>query len=231
MPKPLATLLVDDEHLALELLENFVQRIPDLHIVGRFRSPIQAIEFLADHPVDLLFLDIQMPQLSGTKLLSILKNPPATIFTTAHAEFAVDAFALDATDYLLKPFSFDRFLQAVQKVRARREHLAVEPKQDVIAFRADGRLHRLPATEILFVEGMKEYVRIATKDKRYTVYLRLHQVESQLPSGAFLKVHRSYTVNIHQVQSLQGNRLFVGGSEVPVSRDLKADVTARLFPQ
>lgn len=231
MNKPIDTILVDDEFLALELLENFVSQVPSLRVVGRFSSAVKAIEFLSAKKTDLMFLDIQMPQLSGTSLLSILKDPPATIFTTAFSEYAVDAFALDAVDYLLKPFSFERFLQAVGKAQQRIEPKTKPgPSEDILSFRADGQLYRIQISDILFVESMKEYVRIHTLQKRYTTYVRLHQIESLLPPETFLKVHRSYIVSVKHVQSLSGNRLLIQNHEIPISRDLKTSITNRLFP-
>lgn len=231
MARCLKVLALDDEFLALELLGNFVGRVSDLELVGRFESPLAALDFLATESVDLLLLDIEMPQLKGTRLLSVLKNPPVTIFTSAYSDYAVEAFALDAVDYLLKPFSFPRFVQAINKAR---EQILKEPslpaREAVISVRAEGKLHRIQIADILFVEGMKEYVRITTPDQRYMAYTRLHQVDALLPANDFVKVHRSFRVGSAHVQTLEGNRLWVGGYEVPVSRDLKKEVVARLFP-
>ena len=232
MQQPIKTLLIDDEFLALELLENYIGQVADLEIVGRLDSAVTAIDFLAENEVDLMFLDIQMPQLTGTRLLSVLKNPPATIFTTAYEQYAVDAFAFDATDYLLKPFGFERFLQAVEKARmSLRTPSETASSPDVIVFRADGRLHRLPIAEILFVEGMKEYVRITTKENRHMAFIRLHQIEAMLPITHFIRVHRSFIISANQVEYLEGNRLKIGVHQIPISRNLKPQVIARLFPQ
>lgn len=231
MARCLKVLALDDEFLALELLENFVNRVPDLALVGRLEAPLAAIDFLAREKVDILLLDIEMPELKGTRLLSVLKDPPVTIFTSAYSEYAVEAFALDAVDYLLKPFSYARFVQAINKARDQvLKNAPLTASPGVISVRADGKLHRIQISEILIVEGMKEYVRITTVGQRYTAYTRLHQIDALLSEDDFVKVHRSFRVGSAHVQTLEGNQLWVGGYKVPVSRDLKKKVVARLFP-
>jgi len=172
--KKIQTLLVDDEYLALKLLEDYISKLPDIEIADMVKSPLKAIEILTNKRIDLLFLDIQMPTLSGTNLLKTLKNKPVTIFTTAYSEYAAQAFDLDAVDYLLKPFSFERFLQAINKAREQlsmNNQLVENPvatesgvSTGFITVKADGKFVKINHSDILFIEGLKEYVKIVCKN-------------------------------------------------------------------
>lgn len=226
------TLLVDDEFMALNLLEEFVAKIPDLEIMDKIKSPVKAIEILQNQQVDLLFLDIQMPVLSGNNLLKSLSNPPVTIFTTAYSDYALEAFDLNAVDYLLKPFSFERFLQAVNKGKQqikKRQNLPNLSTDTFITVKVDGRLEKISFDEILFVEGLKEYVRIVCKDKRLVTLERLKNMEGLLPSQNFLRVHKSFIVSTKRVRTLNGNMLEIGKYKIPISRNKKEEVIQSIF--
>ena len=196
---------------------------------------MQALEILGREPVDLLFLDIQMPQLRGTDLLGSLARRPVTIFTTAYSEHALEAFGLDAVDYLLKPYSFARLLQALNKARqALREPAAAPragtgPPDGFLTVKADGQYHRVALADILFVESWQEYVRIHTTGGVLVALERLKNLEAQLPAGPFVRVHRSYLVATAQVTALDGNELVLGPHRVPVSRDLREQVLRQIF--
>ncbi|MCB0639290.1 MAG: response regulator transcription factor [Lewinella sp.] len=227
-------LLVDDEHLALKLLEAFLAKVPDMVLVGKCQSPLEALRILQQEPVDLLFLDIQMPSLNGMDLLRQLPHPPVTIFTTAYREHAVDAFELQAIDYLVKPFAYERFLQALQQARAavqqRRGQLIIPRRsKDFFTVKVDGLLTRVHIDEILFVEGLKEYVRIVCQDDRLVTLERLKNIEELLPESDFLRVHRSYIVGRRHVKALEGNLLHVGPHKIPVSRQRREAVVEALF--
>lgn len=227
------TLLIDDEYLALNLLEEFAGKLPELEVVGKCKSPVQALEVLGQEKIDLLFLDIQMPSVSGINLLKSLPQAPVTIFTTAYADYAVDAFNLNAVDYLLKPFSFERFLQAVQKAKEHpqlRPATLVIPKEskDFFTIKVDGQLTKVRFEDILFVEGLKEYVRIVCRDARLVTYERLSNLENILPDN-FLRVHKSYIISKDKVSSLEGNRLIIGDHKIPISRDKKEKVVEEVF--
>lgn len=233
---PIRTLLVDDECLALNLLEEHLRQFDDIEVVAKARLPLQALEILGREPVDLLFLDIQMPQLRGTDLLGSLARRPVTIFTTAYSEHAVEAFGLDAVDYLLKPYSFARLLQALNKARqALRENGAATPPAavgagaDFLTIRADGQYRKVALVDILFVESWQEYVRIHTTGGVLVALERLKNLEAQLPAGPFVRVHRSYLVATAQVTALDGNELLIGPHRVPVSRDLREQVLRQIF--
>ncbi len=236
----ITALLVDDEFLALKLLEDYIKKIPDIEIIDKVRSPVKAVEILNRHRVELLFLDIQMPTLSGTNLLKTLKYKPVTIFTTAYSEHAVLAFELDAVDYLLKPFSFERFLQAVNKAK---EQLYFQRKQfenqgtgwtekdkkERLVFKADGKVVKVGFDEILFIEGLKEYVKIVCENNYFVTLESLKNLENTLPSEKFLRVHKSFIVSIPKVKALNGNMLEIGKYEIPVSREKKEYVLKIIF--
>ncbi len=233
--KPIQALLVDDEYLALKLLENYLEQVPDIEVLAAVKSSMKALEVLGSQPVDLLFLDVQMPALSGNNLLKTLRNPPVTIFTTAYAEFAPEAFDLDAVDYLLKPFSFERFLQAVNKAREqirwrrRRPSDPPTPTSNHLTVKVDGKMLRLSYDDILFIEGLKEYVRFVCRSGRYVSLWSMKNLEAALPSERFVRVHKSFIVNAEKVCALEGNRLEIEGHKVPVSRQKREEVVHRLF--
>ncbi|WP_299241942.1 response regulator transcription factor [uncultured Aquimarina sp.] len=237
--KTVKVLLVDDEYLALQLLENFVKEIPDLEIIGKVKSPIAAIDILNKEPIDILFLDIQMPTLNGVNLLKTLIHKPVTIFTTAYAEYALDAFGLDAVDYLLKPFSFERFLQAVNKAKQlldtkSNDDTIVNPilkskTIESITIKSDAKIIKIMVDEIVFIEGLKEYVKIVCKNEKYITLMSLKQLILDLPYDQFIRVHKSYIVNSVMVDAIEGNMLHVGDEKIPVSRDRKSDIVKRIF--
>ncbi len=226
-------LFVDDEHLALSLLENFIQRLPDLELVEKCRSPIRAVELLQSQPVDLLFLDIQMPLLNGVNLLRAVSRRPVTIFTTAYPQHAHEAFDLDAADYLLKPFSFERFEHAVQKARGllqSRQPAGQERPEGYITVKADRQWVKIPLADICYVEGWKEYVKIFTTAGKVITLESMNNLENTLPAAHFLRVHKSFIVARTVVRRLDGdNLLLADGARVPVARARKREVTAALF--
>lgn len=230
------TLLVDDEFLALNLLEEFVKKIPELEISGKVKNPMEALDILNREPIDLLFLDIQMPTLSGTDLLKTIQHPPVTIFTTAYSDYAVEAFGLNAIDYLLKPFSFERFLQAVNKAKERilfnqsaSGIYLPSQSRDFFTAKVDGKLVKIRFNEILFIEGLKEYVRIVCTDARHVTLESLKNLESLLPESDFIRVHKSYIVAKDKVQQLNGNMLEIGKHKIPISRSKREEVVEWIF--
>lgn len=227
----LRTLLVDDEFLALQLLENYVAQVEDLTLVDKLKSPVQAMTLLQTQPVDLLFLDIQMPGLSGLNLLQSLPRPPVTIFTTAYPDYALNAFDLNAVDYLLKPFSFERFMQAVAKARQLMPPAVVyqPPDREFMTVKVDGKLAKVRFADILFIEGLKEYVRIVCPDQRLVTLESLKNLEDTLPADRFLRVHKSYIVATDRVHSIEGNLLHLGAHKIPVSRSKRDEVVAAIF--
>ncbi len=235
-------LLLDDEYLALNLLEGYLQQLIEqgrsLNLVGKVKHPLKALEILEKQDVDILFLDIQMPNLSGVNLLRTLPKKPVAVFTTAYDEYAVEAFGLDVVDYLVKPIAFERFLQAFNKaanaVQTRLKdasQISTKPTatSSFLSIVADGKLIKIPHADILFCEGAKEYVIVHTTQGRLMTLERMKRMEELLPAPDFVRVHKSYIVSSSKVKSLDGTMLNVGGQMIPVSRELRDEVVARIF--
>ncbi len=226
-------LLVDDESLALALLEKFVGDTPDLELVAQCKSAIRAVEILQSEPIDLLFLDIQLPVLSGINLLRSVSRKPVTIFTTAYPQYAVEAYELDAIDYLLKPYSATRFTQAVEKARAAlrlRDALFPTKPDGHLTVKADRQWVKIALEEIHYIEGWKEYVKIFTGTGKVVTLESLNNLESLLPATHFLRVHKSFIVAQSAVQRMDGHELILAHNvRIPVARARKQAVTALLF--
>ena len=240
MEEKIRVLLVDDEYLALNLLENFVQKIPDLEIIDRLKSPLKELEIMNKQKIDLLFLDIQMPSLSGMNLLKTLRYPPVTIFTTAYKDYAIEAFDLNAVDYLLKPFSFERFVQAVNKAKEQlqlRHYSEIKPskleieekEKSFFSVKVDGKVVKIRFEDIQYIEGLKEYVRIVCSNGRFVTLESLKNLEELLPSPHFLRVHKSYIIAKEKVVALEGNMLEINGQKIPVSRSKRDEIIQLIF--
>lgn len=208
-------IIVDDEPLALDVLETYIEQMPNVELVQKCENALEANEALNNHDVDLMFLDIQMPQITGVDFLKSLKNPPAVIFTTAYPEYAVEGFELDATDYLLKPISLDRFMKAVNKVSEKTGDTpgnnsgVVEMEGDFIFVKADKKLIKVDFNDIIYIEGLKDYVIIRQEAGRVITLQTMKSLEKKLPDTIFKRVHRSYIVNIHKINAVVGNMLEV----------------------
>ena len=236
---PLKCLVVDDEELARTLLQTFIGRLPSLELTASCANPLEAMRILQQQPVDLLFLDIQMPELTGIEFLRTLPNKPLVIFTTAYAEYALEGYALDVTDYLLKPFSFERFVQAVNKAIAlnlARTNAAsgstpgaVAPEKDHILVKADHKVHRLKFDDILYIQSMREYVAFHTPAGRLLALHSLKSLEESLPPARFIRIHKSYIVAIDKIDSLEGNSVHVGPSQLPIGANYREEVVRRVF--
>jgi two-component system response regulator LytT len=239
-------LLLDDEYLALNLLEGYLQQLIEqgrsITLVGKAKHPLKALEILGEQEVDIIFLDIQMPNLSGVNLLRSLPKKPVAVFTTAYDEYAIEAFDLDVVDYLVKPIAFERFLQAFNKAAtAVQARIKAFPPSDAhtlsqshtkspfLSIVADGKLVKIAHTDILFCEGAKEYVIVHTTQGNVMTLERMKRMEEMLPSPDFVRVHKSYIVSSSKVKSLDGAMLNVAGQMIPVSRELREDVVARIF--
>ncbi|MDX5482818.1 MAG: response regulator transcription factor [Hymenobacteraceae bacterium] len=215
-------LIVDDEPMARKLLQEYVQKLPFLQLNASCASALEAMQQLQQHRVDLLFLDINMPEVSGITLLRTLSQKPKVIFTTAFSEYAVQGFELDATDYLLKPITFDRFLKAVSKATSAAAHAPVAvpvaaEQPESLFLREGSKVIRLPLHDILYIEGLKDYVSIYTRSQGKVVSLqRLKHLEEQLPPGRFIRIHNSYIIHVEQVDSLYRQKVLVGERSIPV---------------
>ena len=231
----LRCLLVDDEPPALDVLESYIQAVDTLELVGRCENAIQAFQVLQQQPVDLLFLDIQLPQLLGTDFVRSLRQPPPIIFTTAYRDYALDGFELDVVDYLLKPIAFERFLRAIGKVAGRpapRPPAAVPPPLAAEAFiyvRTDRKAVKVLLRDIQYVESLKDYVRIVTTSSApLLVKQSISSLTDLLPGAQFVRIHRSYLVAVGHVTSYTAQQIGVAGQELPVGGLYQKDVQRAL---
>ena len=229
-------LVIDDEPPAREILKQYIAGVEALELAGTCSNAVEAVSFLKEHPVDLLLLDIQMPQLLGTNFIRTLKNPPKVIFTTAYRKYAVEGFELDAVDYLLKPISFERFLKAVNKVlqlnigsAQAMPTSATKEKQNgesnsFLYFRAERKMVKVFFRDILYVEGLKDYIRIVTDNKTIITKYVLSTLEEMLPANEFLRIHKSYIVAIYKIDSYNADTIHIAKHELPIGRLYKFDV-------
>ena len=205
------TIIVDDEPLALDILEGFIANMPNLELVARCENAFEANDALNKHQVDLMFLDIQMPQMNGIDFLKSLSNPPAVIFTTAFSDYAIQGFELNVVDYLLKPISMDRFMKAVNKANDKigGSKLTDAEEADFFFVKADKKLVKISFDDIIYIEGLKDYVIIKQETGRVITLQTMKSLEQKLPSPPFRRVHRSYLVNTSKIKALDGNCLEV----------------------
>ena len=221
--------IIDDEPLAAELLESYAKKTPELHLVGVYGSAVEAMKELRNDPVDLLFLDIQMPELSGMEFAGILPKKTKVIFTTAFDRYAIDGYKVNAADYLLKPISYDSFVLSVNRVLERCRDV---DRQDVMS--ADGfvyvkseyKLVKINFDDILYIEGVKDYVKIYFRDRRKPVMslMNMKKLEDYLPKSQFMRVHRSFIVNMSVADMIDRGRIVAGDTFIPVSESYKEQV-------
>ena len=229
--------IIDDEPLARKGLKEYIADIDFLNLIGEYDSPIKAAEQIGKGEVQLLFLDIQMPKITGLDFFKTLQYAPPVIFTTAYPQYALDGFELNALDYLVKPISFDRFLKAAMRAKEFYEvrHVnATESKKEAVDptyffIKADNKLVKIQYDEILFAEALQNYVVIHTTDKKYITYLTFKSVEDYLPANRFIKTHKSYIVAASKVETIEGNDIRVGQHHIPISRNLKDEVMEKLL--
>lgn len=223
----LTCVVVEDEPLARNLLEQYILKVNHLQLVKSFSSPLAALEFLRTHSVDILFSDIQMPEITGISLLKILPKKPLVILTTAYSEYALEGYELDVVDYLLKPITLERFLKAVEKVTQRLRPMAAPPSPEPAPsaeplpqsiFVKDGtKLVKIRLNEILYIEGLKDYVSIYTKEKKVVTLQTLKSLEAQLTPHQFIRVHHSYIVSFEAIDTIDKEKIQIGKVWIPVS--------------
>lgn len=217
--------ITDDEPIARKGIRGYIEQIDFLQLLGECEDALQLNKFLAQESVDLVFLDIEMPRLSGMELLAQLKNPPRVIIISAYERYALKGYELDVVDYLLKPVSFDRFLKAVNKVHDLFENTLKATNDEAYLFvKSNKLLKKVVLTDILFVESMENYVVIHTHVSKEVVYMSLKTLLEHLPTQQFLQVHRSFIVNKPMVQAIEGNQLLIGNHKIPVARNLREEV-------
>lgn len=226
----LKCLIVDDEPMARKGVEEYVRDISFLDHAGSCENALKAIEFLQQHAVDLILLDINMPHVSGIEFLKSLERPPLVIFTTAHPDYALESYSLDVIDYLVKPILFDRFQIAVQKAYDYQLLKASSmPSPDFFFIKCDHVFEKVQFNDVLYVEAMQNYCILHTPTRKLIAYITLSGLEEKLPKQKFLKVHKSFIVSLDKITALDGNELIIGKAHIPVSRTLKDEVMNRVM--
>ena len=222
-------LIVDDEPLSRQVLKGFVSDHPDLALAGECKDALEAMSFLEKQEIDLLFLDINMPKLSGVNFYKSLQKKPEVIFTTAYSEFAVEGFELNAVDYLLKPIAFERFIKAIQKVKEKfGQGSASSPVQDYIMLKADKKMYRTPYDDIQFCEALGYYVKIHLRDKVLIVTITMKNLLAELPEQLFLRTHKSFIINKTKVEYIEGNQIKIGNQLVSIGQSYREEVMKAL---
>ena len=231
----LTCIIVEDEPLARQLLEQYVRKVPHLELLKAFSNPLEALDFLRNNEVDILFSDIQMPEITGITLLKILQKKPLIILTTAYSEYAIEGYELDVIAYLLKPITFEKFLKAVEKatqLKSEKQPLIEEKKslntegvtpttsieiQPFIFVKDGTKLVKIRLPDILYIEGLKDYVSIYTREKKIVTLQTLKSLETQLPDNQFIRIHNSYIVSLEGIDAIDKERVQIGKAFLPIS--------------
>ncbi|MDQ8006407.1 MAG: LytTR family DNA-binding domain-containing protein [Pedobacter sp.] len=229
----LKCIAVDDEPLALDIIADYVAKVPFLELVKRTESAIEAMQLVQEGNIDLVFLDIQMPELTGIQFLKIAGNKASYILTTAYSQYALESYDLNVSDYLLKPIAFDRFYKAVEKVRNQHQKQdngttvaapapepiaapTASPIQDFIFVKTEHKIQKIELDDILYIEGLKDYISIFTKNERVITLQNMKKMEETLPKGEFIRVHKSYIISVDKIESIERSRIAIAGKTIPV---------------
>jgi len=224
----ISCIIVEDLQVAADFLMKFCEKSGVLDLKGHFTNVADALVYLNEQTIDLIFLDVEMPGATGFDLLDQLVYSPSVILTTSKTEYAYDAFQYNVTDYMKKPFTYARFLEAIKKVKKAEVNTATIESNDYIFIKADGKLIRLNNDDVLFMESMGDYVKFVTPAKKYVTLNTIKGLEEKVNKTAFLKVHRSFIVNIHKIDDIQDNTLYIKGNYIPISKAHRADVMKKL---
>ncbi|MBV5314561.1 MAG: response regulator transcription factor [Prolixibacteraceae bacterium] len=222
-------IIIEDEPAAQSILEHYIELCPGLTSVGTFRDVFSAQAFLDNNNIDLMFLDINLPEMSGVSFLRSLVHPPLVIFTTAYSQYAVDGFDLEAVDFLLKPFSFERFCKAVNKAKDRFNANPTKPVNGKITVKSDRRIYQINMGDILFVESCGDYVTIHCTDKKLVVHGTMKSWDEKLQSSLFLKVHRTIIVNLQKIDHIEGNQVHIGTHKLPLAEPFKSQLLEKMY--
>jgi len=218
----LRCIIIEDEPLAVKVLSDYISQVPFLELRGTFKNALLAADYLQEQSIDLLFLDIHLPKLKGMAFLKTLRHPPAVIVTTAYHQYAVEGFNLNVTDYLLKPFDFERFLTAVTKVRTaqggKQESDETEGMRGYIFVNVQKKKVKMLFSEIVYIESQREYIRIVTTKKAFISKMSTHEIEALLPANFFKRIHRSFIVSISKIESYTAEKVEVDGVSIPIGR-------------
>ncbi|TRX40824.1 LytR/AlgR family response regulator transcription factor [Flavobacterium restrictum] len=228
--------LIDDEPLAVKVLVNYFNNFPDFEIIGTFYNSLEALEFINNTTVDAIFLDINMPLMTGFELIKLIEtdNKAKIIITTAFREFAAESYDLDVLDYLVKPIPLPRFIKCITKISSefnlknniKVENHRIEPH---IFIKVDKKMVKITIDEILFVEGMKEYIKIITADKTYITHKSLTSLTEELPQDRFLRIHKSYTIAVDKIKTIEGNRIQILSHTIPIGRNYSKEVKSKIL--
>lgn len=237
------TVIVDDEPHAMEIIRKYAANIPEIEIVGTCSNAIEAFQTIQHNKVDLAFLDIKMPRLLGTDLVRSLKTPPLIIFTTAYQEYAIEGFDLNAIDYLLKPIPLKRFLQAIDKVmhflngdskrstaQQDAEGPARQPADHFLYLRVERRLIKVNTKDILWIESIKDYIKVITSDKTFHTKQKISVTEKLLPIGEFMRIHRSFIIPVNKMEGYHPNHILIAGNKIPIGRNYKQACARKFNP-
>ncbi|HEY6901677.1 MAG TPA: LytTR family DNA-binding domain-containing protein [Puia sp.] len=225
-------IIIDDEPLARKGLREYISDVDYLRLLGEYDTPLKVMDPVDLSAIQLIFLDIQMPKLTGLDFLKNLRNPPLVILTTAYPQYALEGFELDVLDYLLKPISFQRFLKAVEKAKqyyAIHQPTATAEEVDHIFVKTGTMLKKILYEDILFVEALQNYVAIHTKEKKHVTYLTFKSIEDNLPASRFLKVHKSYIIQLSKVDGIAGTDIVIGAHTIPISRANREEIMHKLL--
>lgn len=227
-------ILIDDEPLAIKVLQNYFTNFSDFEIIGTFNNALEALEFINNNGVDAVFLDINMPMMTGFELISLIENKTRVIITSAFREFAVESYDLDVLDYLLKPIPLPRFVKCINKITAEfnlKNNIKIENQRidSHIFIKVDKKMIKINIDEILFIEGMKEYIKVITVDKTYITHKSLTSLSDELPSDRFIRIHKSYTIAIDKVKSIEGNRIQIQSYTIPIGRNYSKEVKSKIL--
>lgn len=226
--------IVDDEPLAIKVLQNYFTNFTDFEIVATFNNSLEALDFINTANVDAVFLDINMPMMTGFELISLIENKTKVIITTAFREFAAESYDLDVLDYLVKPIPLPRFIKCINKITTEynlKNNIKVETvKGDSHIFiKVDKKMMKINIEEILFVEGMKEYIKVVTPDKTYITHKSLTSLSEELPADRFLRIHKSFVIALNKVKSIEGNRIQIQSYTIPIGRNYSKEVKNKIL--
>ncbi len=216
-------LIVDDEPIALDILETYLSKLSAYKIIGRCENAFEAFGVLGKYDIDLIFLDIQMPELTGLEFLNTLKSPPAVILTTAYRNYAVESYEYEVLDYLLKPFSYERFLKALNRYQRKVGNIEPQKKEnnEFIFVKTNNETQKIPVSSILYIEGLKDYVLIYTPKKKHIVHSTLKKLENDTKNTNLLRIHKSFIVNLNKISTYANNCIKVNDKEIPIGRTYK----------
>jgi two-component system LytT family response regulator len=226
--------IIDDEPLAIKVIENYFNNFNDFEVIGTFHNSLEALDFINSTTVDAVFLDINMPMMTGFELISLLQSKTRIIITTAFREFAAESYDLDVLDYLVKPIPLPRFIKCINKITTEfnlKNNIKIESTKvdSHIFIKVDKKMMKISIEEILFVEGMKEYIKIVTPDKTYITHKSLSSLSEELPADRFLRIHKSYVIALNKVKSIEGNRIQIQSYTIPIGRNYSKDVKNKIL--